>query len=91
MKLPALAVAAVAVTALLGGTAAAQATMAPVPNPTGSEKSASMHEHGGRHHHHHGKGHHHHGKHHHHHGHMKGHMKSGDKPAEPAPAAPAPQ
>jgi Spy/CpxP family protein refolding chaperone len=53
MKLPAIAVATLAVAALVGGTAAAQATMQPIPNPP---EKAKMHM-GGKHH---GKGKHHH-------------------------------
>lgn len=85
MKLPGIAVATLAITALAGGTALAQATMQPIPNPP--EKAPAMGHHG---HHHHMKGHHHHMKGHHHH--MKGHhhhMKAAAKEDEAAPA-PAP-
>ena len=43
MKFPALAVAALAVTALVGGTAVAQVTMQPIPNPP--EKAAKPMKH----------------------------------------------
>ncbi len=58
MKLPAIAVATFAVTALVGGTAAAQVTMQPIPNPPETAKMAHK---GGKHHH----GKHHMPKHHH--------------------------
>jgi hypothetical protein len=75
MKLPGIALATLAITALVGGTAAAQVTMQPVPNPP--EKAKPMGHHHWRHHHgHHGMRHHHH------------HMKAA--PAEAAAPAPAP-
>jgi len=48
MRLSALAVTVFAATALVGGTAAAQATMQPVPNPPEAPKV--MHHHGWHHH-----------------------------------------
>src|SRR5258706_12305125 len=53
MKLPALAVATLAVTALVGGTAAAQATMQPIPNPPGSSATSGVRHYHVHHHHHH--------------------------------------
>jgi hypothetical protein len=50
MKLPAIAVATFAVAALVGGTAAAQVTMQPIPNPP---ETAKPHMAGKHHHHHH--------------------------------------
>ncbi|HEY1561755.1 MAG TPA: hypothetical protein VGF71_12840 [Caulobacteraceae bacterium] len=79
MKLPGIAVATLAITALVGGTAVAQVTMQPVPNPP--EKPMAMGHHHG--HHHHMPAHHHHMRHHHHH-HM---MKNNSAPA-PAPTPP---
>jgi Spy/CpxP family protein refolding chaperone len=76
MKLPGIALATLAIAALVGGTAAAQVTMQPVPNPP--EKAKPMGHHHWRHHH----GHHHGMRHHHH------HMKAA--PAEAAAPAPAP-
>ncbi|HXV00436.1 MAG TPA: hypothetical protein VG166_08055 [Caulobacteraceae bacterium] len=87
MKLPAIAVTAIAITALVGGTAAAQATMQPVPNPPGPATTPM----GGHHHmRHHGRHHHMHHHMHHHHMHRHHHMGTGPAPAEPAPEAPAP-
>jgi hypothetical protein len=90
MKLPGIAVTALAISALVGGTAVAQVTMQPVPNPAG--KTASMGGHHGhwRHHkgrHHKGRHWHHHHHHWHHHHHMKGAMKAAPA-AAPAPASP---
>ena len=84
MKLPGIAVTALAITALVGGTAVAQVTMQPIPNPP--EKPMAMGHHG----HHHGK---HHGRHH----HMRGHhhhkmmKKEAGSEAAPAPAPAQPQ
>ena len=50
MKLPAIAVATLAVTAFVGGTAAAQVTMQPVPNPPGKEASHKTTKHHKKHH-----------------------------------------
>ncbi|MGA2954006.1 MAG: hypothetical protein ABSD80_17410 [Caulobacteraceae bacterium] len=90
MKLPGIAVTALAISALVGGTAVAQVTMQPVPNPPGKEKPMMGGHHGhwrhhkGRHHH----WHHHHHHHHWHHHHMKGAMKAAAPAAAPAPASP---
>jgi hypothetical protein len=94
MKLPAIAVTAVAIAALVGGTAAAQVTMQPIPNPPGP--STTGHAMG----HHHWRGKHRrgHGKHHRHmhmhvhmHHHMHHHMMHKGAMAAPADqAAPAP-
>jgi len=70
MKLPGIAVAALAITALVGGAATAQVTMQPVPNPPETAKPMRMgHHHHHMHmhmhmhmHHHHWRGHHHHMK-----------------------------
>lgn len=86
MKLPGIAVATLAITALAGGTALAQATMQPIPNPPEKEHPmAGHHRHHG--HHHHMKGHHHHMKGHHHH-HMKAAPKEDEAAPAPAPATP---
>jgi hypothetical protein len=61
MKLPGIALVTLAITALVGGTAAAQVTMQPVPNPP--EKAKAMGHHGR-----------HHGRHHHMHMHVHHHM-----------------
>ena len=84
MKLPGIAVATLAITALVGGTAVAQVTMQPIPNPP--EKAKSMHHKKGK------KGHHvHHHKHMHVHHHV--HHTAAKKEAAPAtaPAATPPQ
>ncbi|HEY2177997.1 MAG TPA: hypothetical protein VGH15_05395 [Caulobacteraceae bacterium] len=87
MKLPAIAVTAIAIAALVGGTAAAQVTMQPVPNPPGPATTPMGHHHHGRH----WRHHHHHMRHHRHmHHHMHHHMGAGPAPAEPAPAPEAP-
>jgi hypothetical protein len=85
MKLPGIAVTALAISALVGGTAVAQVTMQPIPNPPGKEKPM-----GGHHHWRHHKGRHH-GRHHHHHLHVHHHHHMHMKAAAPAaaPAAPA--
>ena len=77
MKLPGIAVATLAIAALVGGTAVAQVTMQPVPNPP-EKPMATMH------HHHHVHVHHHHHVRHHHHHTMK-------KEAAPAAAPATPQ
>jgi hypothetical protein len=89
MKLPAIAVTALAISALVGGTALAQVTMQPIPNPPEKSMGHAM----GKHHHWHGKHHKHTVKHHvhvHHHVHMHHHMKAKATAATPAPDAATP-
>lgn len=83
MKLPGIALATLAIAALVGGTAAAQVTMQPVPNPP--EKARPMGHHHWRHHH--GMKHHHGMRHHHGMGH---HHMAKEAPAEAPAPAPAP-
>ncbi|HEY1878974.1 MAG TPA: hypothetical protein VGG68_03495 [Caulobacteraceae bacterium] len=79
MKLPGIAVATLAITALVGGTAVAQVTMQPIPNPP--EKARAMK--GGKRHHHHMHMH----KHVHMHKHMHMHYHHHAAKTEAAPAA----
>jgi hypothetical protein len=94
MKLPGIAVTALAISALVGGTAVAQVTMQPIPNPPGKEKPMGGHHWRKGHHGHWRKGHHGHGRHHHRHHHlhvhhhMHMHMKAAAPAAAPAPANP---
>lgn len=81
MKLPALAVATLAIAALAGGTAIAQVTMQPIPNPP---EKAAPHHHWHSHRHWHAHYHRHWHAHHHNHWHSHRHMKAKSKDATPS-------
>ncbi|HEY1448566.1 MAG TPA: hypothetical protein VGF33_08510 [Caulobacteraceae bacterium] len=71
MKLPGIALATLAITALVGGTAAAQVTMQPIPNPPEKARPMAKGRHHGRRHHQHTHMHRHYHVHYHAHHHMK--------------------